>query len=464
MTITTNLTLSRQIEILTNHVRKLTKVEITEALAEKVIGWLRDIPTAGRPESLIELLSSKLEISKDTLLLRLGEKITRRDFDDLVPKAGWLHDYIHYTRNTEPPTVFHFFAGLVAIGSALARNVFFDMGAYQIFPNPCVVIIAPSGKCRKTSACNMAVGLYRAVGGNVLADKLTPEALISAFQDRSSATGLIYAPELAVFLGKQKYQEGMVPLLTALFDCPKEWNSSTIMRGESHLNNVALSFLGCSTMDWIQTAIPRDAFGGGFMSRLLFVVQNSTPRSFPHPPPLDLTSAAKLKAKLFAFTKMKGEFKVTPEADAWYVQWYHEKSNVDKAERHFAGYMERKPDHMHRLAMLLTIAELPTEQHVGLTLSLEKMQTALRILDWLEDRLPAAFSEMTQTALGEEHARLIKQLRQNNGLLAHSTWLRMNSNRMNAKQFKDAMDTLRASKLVDYDANKKAYFLTPEGM
>src|SRR5205814_1310533 len=118
-----------------------------------------------------------------------------------------LADYIEYTRQTEPPTVFHFFAGLIAVGSSLARNVFFDMGPYQIFPNPCIVIIAPSGKCRKTSACNMAVSLYRAVGGNVLADKLTPEALISAFQDRSSATGLIYAPELAVFLGKQKYQE-----------------------------------------------------------------------------------------------------------------------------------------------------------------------------------------------------------------------------------------------------------------
>src|SRR5262245_11426554 len=199
------------------------------------------------------------------------------------------------------------------------------MCAFHIFPNLRFVIVAPSGRCKKTSACNVSVGLFRNIGGNVLQDKITPEALISAFQDKSSATGLIYAPELAVFLGKQKYNEGMVPLLTALFDCPKEWSSLTIMRGESKLYNVALSFLVCSTMDWIQTAIPRDAFGGGFMSRLLFVVQNDTPRRFPIPPPFKLELANKLKKHLFDLTRIRGKFRIDPEAEKWYIDWYMKK-------------------------------------------------------------------------------------------------------------------------------------------
>jgi hypothetical protein len=350
-----------------------------------------------------------------------------------------------------------------AIGSQLARNVFFDMGAYQIFPNLCVVIVAPSGRCKKTSACNLAMGLYRAVGGHVLADKATPEALVSAFGDRSNATGLIYAPELAVFLGKQKYNEGMVPLLTALFDCPKEWSSTTIMRGESHLRNVAISFLVCSTMDWLQNAIPRDAFGGGFMSRLLFVVQNDTPRCFPHPPTMDQTVQHSLKERLFAYGRLRGRFTITDEADAWYDTWYRSLRRTIAAEKQFAGYVERKPDHLHRIAMILSIAELNDEKHDGLTLTLSRMKQALSILDWIEGYLPAAFSEMSQTVIGEESLRLLKQLKQVGGLIGHSEWARMNVHRMDKKQFKSALDTLRDAKLVDYDGVKRQYYLTPEG-
>lgn len=457
-------TISVQTQLLIKHIKALHPSDITDEVVDKVLLWVRDLPVNGRPEELLQLLTTKLKIPAPQVLERLKPAKRSGEFDELVPKEGWLHDYVEYTRNTEPPTVFHFFAGMVAIGGALARNVFFDMGAYQIFPNLCIVIVAPSGRCRKTSACNVAMGLLRATGGHILADKVTPEALVTAFQDRSSATGVIYAPELAVFLGRQKYNEGMVPLLTALFDCPKEWSSATIMRGESHLRNVAISFLVCSTMDWIQGAIPRDAFGGGFMSRLLFVVQNDTPRSFPHPPPLDKGIEHKLKSRLFEYSRIRGQFTITKDADEWYVEWYKRKAESISAEKQFAGYVERKPDHLHRIAMILAISELPDEKHQGLVITTELMKRSLNILNWLEGYLPAAFSEMSQTPIGEESIRLLKQLKNKGGVLRHSDWLRMNTHRMNTQQFKMAISTLREAKLVDYDATTKQYFLTPDGL
>lgn len=455
------LTLSRQVAILIKYVKALQSAEL-ESVRDKVLGWVRDIPPAGRSEDLLNELRKKFKLTDSQIEAELTPRATE-DFDALVPTKGWLKDYVDYTRKTEPPTVFHFFAGMAAIGAALARNVFFDMGAYQIFPNLCVVIVAPTGKCRKTSACNVAINLYRATGGNVLADKVTPEALITAFQDRSSATGIIYAPELAVFLGKQKYQEGMVPLLTALFDCPKEWSSGTVMRGEQHLRNVALSSLMCSTMDWIQTAIPKDAFGGGFMSRLLFVVQNDTPRVFPHPPPFSKEMEHSLKHRLFHIQRLRGKFQITPEADEWYVKWYAKHKETPSAERQYAGYMERKPDHLHRIAMVLAVSELQLEQHEDLLLTPLHLQRALQILNWVEDYLPEAFAEMSQNAIGEEHGRIIKQLRQKDGQMPHSMLLRANRHRMNARQFRETMETLRQSKLVDYDGASKVYSLTPEG-
>jgi uncharacterized protein DUF3987 len=458
-------TLSRQIEILTKHIKQISPAELQDGFAEKVITWVRDLPVASRPVELIDLLKRKLNIDQATLDVRLRKGPKPIVFEDLLPKAGWLYDYIQYTQNTEPPTPFHFFAGVTAIGAALARNVHFDMGAYQIFPNPCVVIVAPTGKCRKTSACNIAVSLFRAIGGNILADKVTPEALVTAFEDRTSATGLIYAPELAVFLGKQKYNEGMVPLLTALFDCPKEWSSLTVMNGERRLRNVALSALMCSTMDWIQTAIPKDAFGGGFMSRLLFVVQNETNRCFPHPPPLSPELEHKLKERLFQYSKIKGQFTIEQNADDWYINWYKTRDETTVPDKQFAGYAERKADHMHRLAMILTVSELQSERASPdlLRITRKTMQRALAILNWVESQLPAAFSEMTQNTFGEETAKMLKQIKAKGGFIAHSTWLRMNSNRLNKDQFKAAVATLREAKLVDFDPQNKSYSLTPEG-
>jgi len=426
----------------------------------KVIAWVKELPPGSRPTELLGLLQSTFKVTEDQLAssLQTERRSRKREFDDFIPTGTWFADYLQYTRETEPPTVFHFFAGAVAIGSVLARNVYFDKGAYQVYPNLAVLVIAPSGRCRKTSACNLGMGLLRKAGGNVLADKATPEALVDAFKERDSAVGTIYAPEFSVFLGKQKYQEGMIPMLTALFDCPKEWKSQTITRGEVTLRNVAFSLLGCSTMDWIQTAIPRDAFGGGFMSRLLFVVQETTPRSFPLPPPLNIELQTRLVNRLRDMTHLRGEARMTEEAEEWYVTWYNSKKDDKQDDKQFAGYHERKPDHIIRLALILMAA-----RSNDLTLQKGDLIRALHILEWLEAFLPDAFGEMNQTQIGEDHARLIKQIKKRGGKITHSDWLRLNSNRINQRQFRDLVETLINARVLEFDTAIHTYYLTPQG-
>jgi hypothetical protein len=387
----------------------------------------------------------------------------RVEFDDLVPREGWIHDYVEWTRQTEPPTVFHFFVAAVVIGSTLGRNIFFNKGAYQVFPNLCVMIVAPTGRCRKTSACNIGTSLYIKTGGNLLADKATPEALVDAFGSSANACGLIYAPELAAFLGKQKYNEGMVPLLTALFDSPKEYKSKTLGRGETTLTNVALSALMCSTLDWIQTAIPKDAFGGGFMSRFLFVVQENTPRSFPLPPALNPEMRASLTKRLQAMKNLKREVPFTKEAHAWYLNWYHTRA-AHYGDKQYAGYFERKPDHMIRLALVLLAAKAdPAKKGEDIVMTEYDLIQAEKILHWMEIWLPSTFEEMTSSATGEDQQKIIRILRAAGGSMNHSVLLRRVSSRMNSEQFKRYIGTLREALIVEWDAATKTYTLTPEG-
>jgi len=452
------LPLSQQIHILLKALETLPEDKATPEKLEEILKWVADLPPATRPPELIRLIVSVFHVEEEALRKRLMPPRDRDDFDTYVPSGGWLHSYVEYTRQTEPPTVFHFFAGLVALGAAVARNVSFNKGAYHVFPNLCVVIVAPSGKCRKTSACNVSVGLLRAIGGTIVADKVTPEALIEAFKDKAAATGLLYAPELAVFLGKQKYQEGMVPMLTSLFDCPSEWSSATVMRGEAKLTNVALSFLGCSTMDWIQTAIPRDAFGGGFMSRLLFVVQEDTPRQFAIPPPLELEKKSALIKRLIELTRLRGEFKMDEAAVSWYKEWYRTRSGNGADQKQFAGYYERKPDHLLRIAMTLSLSEGD-----NLVLDIRLLKKALLILNWVESYLPATFEQMSMTIVGEDSSRLLGQLRKNNGALPFAKFLRMNSHKMDSDKFRKSLETLKQAGMVEYDTSTRQYYLTPDG-
>lgn len=456
-----NLSFPDQVTELENLVSLLTPAQTTQKVLGEVLARARVIPEVFLTSSLRLAVAQKFSVDPHLIDEALNGHVvlSKQPFDDLVPRHGWLRDYIDYTMQTEPPTVFHFFAALTVLGSTIARRRYFPRGSGDIFPNICAVLVAPPGKCKKTTACNLAVNLFRRIGGNVLADKITPEAIIDSFQKQPNATGLIYAPEWAVFLGKQQYMEGLVPMLTALFDCPAIWSSTTIMRGTSQLNNVALSHLAATTIDWMQTSITKDAFAGGFMSRLLFVVQKDTPRSFPFPPPLDPALGKRLTDGLLQLQHVVGEATLSVDARIWYESWYRTRSTTI-IDKQFAGYFERKPDRLLQLAMVLTAAENPR----NLELDLKTLQLAERILTWLEQYLPQAFEELAGSLVGDDQLRLLKQIRKaDQQQLQHSDWLRMNTNRMKSAQFKDYVNTLLQSRMIALDTTTSTYYLLPLG-
>lgn len=455
-----NLSFEDQVLHLERLVGILKANQLTEQHLAEIIELARDIPDQFVPATFTKLLSDKFGILEGLIKDALNGQtvLSKEPFEDLIPRSGWLKDYVDYTQNTEPPTVFHFFAGLTVLGATIARRISFPRGSGDIFPNICAVLVAPPGKCKKTTACNIAVNLFRRVGGNVLADKITPEAIVESFKTQPSATGLIYAPEWAVFLGKQQYMEGLVPMLTALFDCPALWSSTTLTRSTTTLSNVALSHLAATTIDWMQTSITTDAFAGGFMSRLLFVVQKNTPRSFPLPPPLDQVLGKKLVDGLMVLQRVNGQASLSADAERWYIHWYNTRTST-LTDKHFAGYYERKPDRLLQLAMVLNASQDPRV----FIITEDVLKLAERILNWLERYLPAAFEELSQSAIGDDQLRLLKQLRKHGNSVGHSEWLRMNTSRMDSARFKVYVETLLQAKMIALDASKHRYYLLNAG-
>lgn len=431
--------LQRQLEALKQLLRSCNKSP-TSPLLKEVREFLEKFPRELSEEENNEirvLLRKAFNLPDDVPKRKLGA------FEEHIPKSGWFRDYYTYTLNSEPPAVFHFMSSLTVLGASLERNVYFDKGFYKVYPNIATVLIAPTGRCRKTSATNISLKLARAVEVNVLSERVTPEALIQGLGGRDTATGLLYAPELAVFLGKQKYLVGMVPLLTSLFDCPDAWSSSTIMHGALNLSEVGLSFLGASTLEWFIEALPNEAFSGGFMARLLFVVQEDTDREFAFPEPGKGHEWEKLREQLAEMKEMKGEVTLTPEARIWYEKWYSKHHRTPTFDPKFAGYHERKPDHLLRIAFLLRIAEAMSR-----TVTVNDFKQALGILDWMELSLPSVFETVATTPAGAIHQRIIQHLKQAGGKMGHTQLLRKTQHAITARQLREAIETLKDSETL----------------
>lgn len=398
----------------------------------------------------------------------MSDDLPHEPFMDIAPKKGWLDAYLKYTSWSEAPAAFHFFTGAAVLGTTMSRRAWFTKGYYKVYPNHQIILVAPTGKCRKTSALNLGLGLLRELEGvNVIADKITPEALAAelgqvtlgdkALIQTKAAEGVIYAPELAVFLGKQKYNEGLITLLTALFDNPEKWEISTKGGGKQTIEKVCLTFLGASTPDWLVSAIPQDAFGGGFMSRLLFVVQEDTPRCFPIP---DVKEKPKhLIDWLRALKKQEvGEIGFRTDDDKqWYQMWYTAgKKNIPEDEK-MAGYHERKPDHLLRLAMVLAVSE----ERVRITR--EDMITSNKLLNFLEESMLTNFKWLGSKPVGVDQGRILTVLRANGGTMRSGDLLRKLVFYMNGMQFRQAIETLMHAGLIlerpDHKTGQHTYVL-----
>ena len=195
-------------------------------------------------------------------------------------KPSWIDCYLEYTRVQESPTAFHEWVGMMLLSTAVGRHVWIPRIKYTIYPNLFVILVAGSAKCRKSIAIAIGMDILKALEKPpmIFAQKITTEALIQALElakaDGASA-GLICASELAVFMGPDAAQTGIIPTLTDLYDSPQEWVYHTRGRGKEVLRNVTLSVLAASTRAWLRSSIPADAIGGGFTSRIVFVCQDA---------------------------------------------------------------------------------------------------------------------------------------------------------------------------------------------
>src|SRR4030067_2652721 len=174
------LSIDEQVNALCATLDKTPKV--TKELKDHVIHYLEQYIHLASPEvqqRAILAVEAKLGIDLQQALARVPDTGDEPLISPVFPTRGWLGDYLQYTERHEAPDIFHFWVGITIMHAAIRRNIFFEHGYYRIFPNSYVILVAPPGVCKKSTATNIGVELLQELPDvTIIREKITPEALI----------------------------------------------------------------------------------------------------------------------------------------------------------------------------------------------------------------------------------------------------------------------------------------------
>lgn len=281
-----------------------------------------------------------------------------------------------------------------------------------------VVLVGPSGKCRKGTAMNQGMYFLREMGIKLAAESITREALIRELKNSNSnninmSTGdlhlhaslTIYSQELTVFLGYNN--QSLMADLTDWYDCRDTWTYRTKNMGSDEIIGVWVNLIGATTPDLLQTTLPRDAIGGGLTSRMIFVYEQKKWRTVATPflSKEERALQKELREDLEKISMLTGEFTVTEDFIESYVPWYMNYTEAPFDDYRFNGYFERRPTHLLKLCMICSASRTS-----DMEITKGDFDKALGILLLTEKKMPYTFSGVGKSNNADIMQRVIAVL------------------------------------------------------
>ena len=374
-------------------------------------------------------------------------------------RDSWLKEYHRYTEGQESPDTFHFWVGLSMIASTLERNVWVDMSYYVLYPNLYIILVSDAAICRRTTAVRIGVKILeqQEKPPYIFAQKITPEALIGALCNQckidadgnilQDSTAVVVAEELSVFLGKEAYASGLIASLTSLYDCGDEWPYETRSRGVEIAYNTCVNMIGASSPEWLRLAIPADAVGGGFTSRIVFVYQYRSEKVIAFPKLTDEQKVAKenLVHDLSLIRRLHGTFKFSKDAHAWYVKWYKgHRMALTNSVITDGELVIRKEGIMLKLAMCFSVAE-----DDKLVIEQRHLEMAHDVLEETEQFMPETLRILSSTPMGMDATKVLTIIRRYKRGCKHAELQRRVYHSIDADRLKAIIETLAAAQIIE---------------
>lgn len=299
-------------------------------------------------------------------------------------------------------------AGLFTLASVLKRKVYFPrkmMGSYEIFPHLYTIFVAKPGVARKSTTAGYAESLLLDVTEklseesiNLAPTSVSASKLIETLSKTEDGSLTVISSEFSSFIGPTK--EAMYELLTDIFDGKKKFDYATRGHGLELTEKPVVNLLAATTPAWISRQPPEHFLGGGFSSRVIFVFESKRRQYRLYYDDIDYKVidfiGENLILNLEHIANLTGEFRhenktLRNDMEAWYKAHAEAGTNDERME----GYYERKHVHVHKVAMLLSIAERD-----DFVITKGHFEMAKTLLAEIEDKMPRALASIGSNPIG----------------------------------------------------------------
>ena len=303
---------------------------------------------------------------------------------ELNPKSmpPFLDAYMYNCGISEIPDSYNYWTAISTIASSLGKRVYLQKGHSPIYPNLYVFLIGPSGTGK-----NAAIDIgYRLIRVPAFEDSINPSriasftgiALLDLLGERlrwkdeitSAVTAkplYLITPEIGESLGEMPQARSSIKHLTdwysgedyPLIDLKRSQGGKTVLKGH------CFNWISGSTESWLIECIPKSAMQGGFLPRVVAVLEDMNyDKRIPIPEVPDNYKQIQLYLRqwLYLFTQIdlqnKGkpvEVRLTQSAKDINKEWYLTRPEPSHPDLH--PTWKRQHDLTLKLATILSIAD-----------------------------------------------------------------------------------------------------------
>jgi len=334
-------------------------------------------------------------------------------------------------------------------------------GHSLIYPNMYIVLVGPSGLSRKGEPIQIARTFLEQLNVAIIPEDNSKESIaqdMHNFQNNFTdvTTGRImtqaavtcFSEEMAVFCGYQNI--GLLSNMTNWYDSRDKWERRTKNQGVDEINGVCFNFLSATDPSWLPGILPKEAIGGGFTSRVIFVVEDRKLRTIADPDefPADEKLRARLLSDLEIVMTLTGQFRFDKDAKQIHDSWYIEEERLVQAGKHpisdpyLNGYIARRETHLRKLCMCLSAA-----RDNGLHVVAEDINRAISMLEEVEPKMHQVFKGMGTTKYAAE-TQFVLDLVRNRGTISQAEVMNKYPRTIDAVVYGAVVEDLTARKLV----------------
>lgn len=312
----------------------------------------------------------------------------------------WIESFEQATAGLPSPPIFRRWSAISAIAASLERRCYVSTSMSVVYPNMFVLLVAPPG-VGKSVGIKHAQDLVQRTNEIAMApEDVTKASLIDAMQEAKKIFTVppkimleyhslfVAADELGVLL--PSHDLAFLNTLNVLYDNRPRYKETRRHREKDLiLECPQINILAGTQPDYMGTLLPPEAWGMGFMTRIMMIYHGK-----PSKPKLFGPKGVKLDTKdlqhdLNQVVQLHGEFSWAPDAEAELSEWYNQDLAPVPTHTKLKHYVARRVLHVLKLSMISSAA-----RGNDLLITLEDVERARSWLLEAESLMPEVFKDM----------------------------------------------------------------------